>query len=274
VLEERLLDACTAGLRRRARCAAAETLSAKPQAIAMVSWLGPTRVSVEVGLPEGEPPGWLAREIEFVQADPELERWRAVGFTIALLVDDERFWSAPAEPRVTPSVLPAEAEVVALQAELRGLTGAGIVSGPWRMGAELRLSVMFSPVFFATASANYSVADAEGLDVRWFDTSAGVGVWNPALFEDLEGRLRLELIAENVAVSAQQAGLTDRRNAWVPGLALGGDLLWLLSDPWALSLRADVFLLDGSTVLTSQGERIAASAGAGALIGLGARYRF
>jgi hypothetical protein len=90
----------------------------------------------------------------------------------------------------------------------------------------------------------------------------------------MEGRLRLEIIAENVAVTARQELLSDRQNAWVPGVVLGGDLLWRIAEPWALSFRTDGFWLDGSTVVTSGGARIAASAGAGVLVGLGLRYRF
>jgi hypothetical protein len=86
--------------------------------------------------------------------------------------------------------------------------------------------------------------------------------------------LRLELLAENLAVSAQQASVTDRRNVWVPGLALGIDLLWPLGARWGLSARIDGFWLDGSSVITDAGDRVAVSAGAGILLGLGAGVQF
>jgi hypothetical protein len=249
----------------------------------MVSWLAPTRVSVEVGLPHLEPPVWLTRELTFAEGDPALERWRAVGFTIALLVDDERFWaSLPAgslleEPVVDEEPAPGGgAEQLGFDAELRGFAGAGLVSGPWRMGAELRGSVLFSGPWLATAGVEYALAEAEteGLDVRWLDLSLGLGLRDEALFDGVEGRLRLEFVAENVAVTAREGLSTDRRNAWVPGVVLGGDLHWRVVGPWALSVRADAFWLDGSTAITSGGERVAASAGAGVLFGVGGRYRF
>lgn len=249
----------------------------------MVSWLAPTRVSVEVGLPQVEPPVWLTRELAFAESDPALERWRAVGFTIALLVDDERFWaSLPASSVMEGPAMDDEAaaggdaEHLAFDAELRGLAGAGLVSGPWRMGAELRGSVLFSGPWLATAGVEYALArgGAEGLDVRWLDLSVGFGLRDEALFDGVEGRLRLEVVAENVAVTAREGSSTDRRNAWVPGVVLGGDVHWEVAGPWALSVRADAFWLDGSTAITSGGERVAASAGAGVLFGVGGRYRF
>jgi hypothetical protein len=163
---------------------------------------------------------------------------------------------------------------VAAQVELRALTGAGLVSGPWRWGGELRLVVPFSSLFFVTGSASYALAHETGLDMRWFDASLGLGLFDSALFADIGARLRLEVLAENVAASVQRGTLTDQRNAWVPGVSLGGDLLWHLSEAWLLSARADAFWLDGSTPIVSAGQRIATSAGAGVTLGVGAGYAF
>jgi hypothetical protein len=59
-----------------------------------------------------------------------------------------------------------------------------------------------------------------------------------------------------------------------PGVSLGADLIWPVSPSWALSASVDGFWLDGSTVITNGGERVATSAGAGILLGLGAGVRF
>jgi len=128
--------------------------------------------------------------------------------------------------------------------------------------------------FFATGAANYALARDAGLDLRWFDASLGVGWYVPAFWAHVESRLRLEVLAENLAATAVRSASTDRQSAWVPGVSLGSDVLWPLSAGWALSARLDGFWLDGSTTITNAGERVAASAGAGILLGLGAGERF
>ena len=65
-----------------------------------------------------------------------------------------------------------------------------------------------------------------------------------------------------------------RSSAWVPGVSLGGDVLYALGERWQMSARADVFWLDGSTGIRSAGERVATAAGAGLILGLGAGHRF
>jgi hypothetical protein len=282
ILEERLLSACSAGL-KRARCVAARSLpadaSSEPHAIAVVSWDDAAHASIEVGLGTEEPV-WLQRSLEFTERDPDLERWRAAGFTVALLVDDPRFWSeAPpaAQPNDTPPpVAPAALAPVlpSFEADVRALSGAGLVAGAWRMGAEVRLRARFSGAFFATGAANYALAREGALDVRWFDTSLGVGWYVPAFWAHVESRLRLEVLAENLAATAARSTASDRRSAWVPGVSLGSDVILPLSPGWALSARVDGFWLDGSTAITNAGERVATSAGAGILLGLGAGVRF
>src|SRR6185295_13074416 len=72
VLEERLLSACSAGL-KRARCVAATRLqqedAGEPRAVAVVSWDDPSHVTIEVGLGT-EQPVWLQRELGFTERDP------------------------------------------------------------------------------------------------------------------------------------------------------------------------------------------------------------
>lgn len=283
MLEERLLSACSAGL-KRARCVAATRVqqedAGEPRAVAVVSWDDPAHVTIEVGLGT-EQPVWLQREIGFTERDPDFERWRAAGFTVALLVDDPRFWeeAAPAAPApidVAPpaAATPPASEAPSVELDLRALSGAGLVSGAWRMGAEVRARVAFANAFFATGAAEYSLASETDVDVRWFDAALGVGWYVPSFWSLLQSRLRLELLAENLAVTAQQASLTDRRNVWVPGVALGSDLIWPLGSGWGVSARIDGFWLDGSSVITDAGQRVAISAGAGILLGLGAGVQF
>jgi hypothetical protein len=281
-MEAQLLRACSAGL-ERARCVSARGLDGeKPRGIALVSWIGAERVSIEVGLASGDAPRWVSRELEFAPADPEQERWRAVGLTIALLADDPRFWEPVLPLETAPEVavgVDAPVDDVARQAsgvvaELRGLTGVGVVSGPLRWGAELRMAVPLSRRFFVTGSVDYALASDTSLDVRWFDATLGLGLSAGSILNDVDVLLRLEVRGENVAVAARRDGFNDRASAWVPGVSVGGDLVWSLGDPWLLSAGADAFWLDGATAIVSAGERVGAAAGAGFLLALGAGYRF
>lgn len=281
-LEEQLLRACSAGL-ERARCVSARGLGdERARGVAVVSWASAEHVSIEVGLARGEQPIWVSRELDFLAADPEAERWRAVGFTIALLADDPRFWPAPEPPEqpvapidVAPAELapPPESRGGAWLAEVRGLGGSGVASGPMRWGAELRLSVPIASAFFATGSVDYAVARDAELDVRWLYASLGAGLYLPALLPNIDARLRVEVLGENVTIAVRRDGLTERQNAWVPGVSVGGDLLWPVADAWLLSARADAWV-DGSTTIVSANQRIGALAGAGVVLGLGAGYRF
>jgi hypothetical protein len=286
LMEEQLLRACSAGL-ERARCVSARGLGGeKPRGIALVSWLGGERVSIEVGLASGDAPLWVSRELAFASADPEQERWRAVGLTIALLADDPRFWApvlpAPSAPEARPAVdAPSAASADGaprpgngVLAELRGLTGTGVVSGPLRWGAELRMAVPFSSLFFFTGSVDYALASDTSLDVRWFDATLGLGLSAGSLFSNVDARLRFELLGENVAVTARRDGFSDRASAWVPGVSVGADLLWSVADPWLLGAGVDAFWVDGSTAILSAGERVGAVAGAGVMLGLGVGHRF
>jgi hypothetical protein len=278
-LEERLLGACSAGL-AHARCIAAGSASDEPEAIAFVAWLDAVHVSIQVGLSGRDQAAWRSRELTFDEQDPELERWRAIGFTIALLADDRRL--APPRPAEDPiaDVPPVpggagfEAERLPVQAELLGVVGTGLDEGPVRLGAEARLSVAFAEHFFATSGVGYTLAHAAELDVRWFDASLGLGLYLPQLWRTLDGRLRVEVLTENVAATAQLDSLSDQRSAWVPGLRLGGDLLWHVAGAWLASAHVEAFWLDGSTAITSAGSPVATSAGAGLTFGLGAGYGF
>lgn len=284
-LEERLLSACSTGL--RARCVAAGLPRAEPaDAVAVVSWTSATRVQIEVGLPGSEQPVWVSRELDFVSSDPEIERWRSIGFTIAVLADDERLWPRQsAEPKVVqalPPVVASPPQDVAvpvtarlpLQLDARALGGAGLVGGALRLGGELRGWVAVSELVGLTSSASYSVASARELDVRWLDLTLGLGLESQSLWRDIGARLRLEMTLENVIALAERGSESKRASAWVPGVIWGTDWLWRVDERWCLSARVDGFWLDGATAIDSAGERLGTSAGAGMLLGLGAGYRF
>lgn len=288
-LEERLLSACSTGL--RARCRAASAQPTEPaHAVAVVSWTSSTHVQIEVGLSGGTTPVWVSRELDFASGDPEIERWRSIGFTIAVLADDERLWTAEREaslaaeapvvvaaPVAAPSpqdTSPTPVARLPLQLDVRALGGAGLVGDAVRLGAEVRGWLGISDALGLTGSGSYSTASTDALQVRWLDVSLGLGFSSERLWRDIGGRLRLEALLENISALAERGTASERRSVWVPGVVLGSDLLWHVNERWSLSARADGFWLHGSTPIDSAGQRLGISAGAGVLLGLGAGYRF
>jgi hypothetical protein len=116
--------------------------------------------------------------------------------------------------------------------------------------------------FLLSSSVDYALASDRGLDVRWFDVTLGAGA-RAALAPEHEARLRFELLVQKVAVAVRQGALTDNQAAWVPGVALGADLGSSIAPRWLLSARADLFWMDGSTVIEAAGQRLGESAGLG-----------
>jgi hypothetical protein len=215
---------------------------------------------------------WRTRELAFSPDDPAEERWRALGFTIALLVGEKTFADAPPTPAASPV---AEAATFCALA-LKALTGTGLSDYGWRFGAELRVafSAPGAPWFVSAAGQYARVAEpAPDVHVRWLDLALGGGLQSNALLPDIGGRARLELLLENVAASAERAGLSASRSAWVIGLRLGGDVVWPSLGQWAVVGSVDAFWLDGSTPVNVAGARVAESAPVGVAFSLGVEAR-
>lgn len=265
--EQSLLSACSAGL-RAGRCVSARDGADRADAVAMVSWTDGGSALIEVGRVQPSGAEWLTRSVEFSPGDPPAERWRAVGFTIALLVRDQDLNAGETAAKPTGPDAP-----VALHVRAGALTGSGLVQGSWRVGVGARLSALFSSGWFIGGAAQLSGAWEADLGVTWLDLSLGGGLWW-GQWDGLELRARVELLVENVGVEVQLDGRVERANAWVPGVLTGADLLAAVADDWSLFAQVDGFVLDGSTAIRTAGQRLSASAGAGLLIGAGAEYRF
>jgi hypothetical protein len=267
-LEQSLLAACSAGL-RAGRCVSARDRTGPADAVAMVSWTEEGSALIEVGRAQPSGAEWLTRSVEFSPEDPPTERWRAVGFTIAVLIRDEGLEGGSTLVEPIPPAAP-------VTFHLRGgaLTGSGLVRGAWRLGAGARLSAVFSSGWFVGGAAQLSGAWEADFGVTWLDLSLGGGLWWGEPRDAFSLRARVELLVENVAVEAELGGRAERANAWVPGVLTGADLLLAVADDWSVLARLDGFVLDGSTAIRAQGESLRTSAGAGLLIGVGAEYRF
>jgi hypothetical protein len=269
-LQRSLLEACSAGL-RRAQCVPATRSDDKPAAVAMVTWTDPSSARVEVGVEQADGAGWRVRELSFAPEDPPAERWRAAGFTIALLVGEKTFADRAPEPAPAP-VLEPPRPFYAL--DLKALTGTGAEDG-LRFGGELGALVGIpASAWFGSVSVRYSLAPepAPDVELRWLDLALGGGLRGD-LWADVSARARLEVMLENVSASAERDGASASQSAWVPGVRAGGDLIWPGLGQWGLVASVDVFWLDGSTPVTIATERVAESAGAGVTLGLGLEGR-
>jgi hypothetical protein len=111
-----LVDTCSTAV-RRGRCELGREGAAEPTpaAIAIVSWVGQEHrhVRIQVGVRREADAHWATRDVYFQPSDPELERWRSAGLTIAILIGELPETRAllaepePAEPS-TPAKPPDE----------------------------------------------------------------------------------------------------------------------------------------------------------------------
>lgn len=86
-----LVDTCSTAV-RRGRCELGQDGGEEqaPAAIAIVSWIGHDyrHARVQVGVRREARAAWASRDVYFEAADPELERFRSVGLTIAILIGE------------------------------------------------------------------------------------------------------------------------------------------------------------------------------------------
>jgi hypothetical protein len=228
-----MVEACTRAL-RAGHCALAASTeeSTRPEAIAIVAWQGTDWQTASVRVRHRDRP-WATRYLSFSTEDPIEDRWTAVGFTIATLVDE---LSAPPLPTADSSVRPkpAPASPVAsarhqversldrterdaprleLAIAVGALTGTGWTGGDWQRGGVAMFRVGRSDLpFVAIARASYGLSNGPellGVDLRtrWYTLSVGLGV--QTAIDALNARLvaAVELARrEAMAASSERIG--------------------------------------------------------------------
>ncbi|MGA7124229.1 MAG: hypothetical protein WBY94_29275 [Polyangiaceae bacterium] len=105
-----LIDSCTTGMHSLALCVEGPE-NAGATAVAFFSWVGPAhdQARVNVGLRVEGTARWRSRLLSFLPEDPEIERWRTVGFAVATLVG-EAFSAAKFGDKPEPERRPEAAE--------------------------------------------------------------------------------------------------------------------------------------------------------------------
>lgn len=202
---ERLITACTQGLRQGACVLATETTAERSSAIvAEVEWEDESfRVAVvRLGRPHGGKHEWTSGKVAFDDGDSLLDRWTTAGFTIATLAGDV---TSVAEPHPAPRATePAPAPVRPLvrppaderrvearpppKSSLR--TAAGLGVGQAMQGQSPRLgpwaTVGYAPFELPLSlRLRGSVSWARGPDteVRWSTAALGLESHLPVLEE-------------------------------------------------------------------------------------------
>lgn len=269
-----LVAACTRAV-PRGSCALADAApgSRNAKAIAIVSWRGSqqTDVRVQVGVRRATGgTAWLARDMHFSDADAPIERWRAVGLTIATLVGElppppaeVQAPPAPAPgPRTVPvprrtDQLPEEPGPERWWLEAGGLVGPGLDTGSWRGGAWIAGARRFARTpFFVHAFASYAArpADVRGMSASFVDVAAGPGAFVvlPSAELTLDGRIALGL--ERVHASARAGGAEESGSRVVPALRLGGNVAWPRGYV-SVVVGGDMWVNESATDVRVEGER-------------------
>jgi hypothetical protein len=285
-----MVTACTQSL-SQGTCALSETgpPDNRATAIAIVSWDSTEQhiARIQVGRKRGQAGSWLSREMQFRLADAPIERWRAVGFAIGTLADEqereaERASVAPlpAPPASAPATPPVHEQAPAPWTHaprwiaIGPLAGPGLDTGPWRYGMWLRGANQLGPTpFFAQVSASHALRPTrDQVRVQWANFAAGLGALISSAALHLELRAHTEFVAEYVRASTHDpdSGRDDSGSRWSPGFRGGIQAIWPSSRPIAAVVGADAWTLSGGTAIRMHGsERIGSSPATGFVVLLG-----
>ncbi len=241
-LADALLDSCSVAL-RRGICARADTLEASSaQATAVIVWNG-LDVRIEVGVQREGRPLWVLRELSFSSSDPEVERWRAAGLTVASLVGEVQPWVSAPQPKPPLPAAPVQRkEEPTLRSDanlgVSALVGPGLSSGGVRVGGKLDAAHRVWGPAFVLGSVDHSVGlgTRQDLSVAWTSAAAS-GLYMPDVASGLELGASGGIVLQRMAASTKSEP-TDSGSQWDPGVALGVLARWPANE--MLSLRAGV----------------------------------
>jgi hypothetical protein len=276
-----LLETCTVGTQTRARCVLSQDAGADDEriAVAIVTWDGAARTGahVEVGLRYGGLQKWRARDMSFAREDPEVERWRTVGFAIATLAGDliERGEDAsrreapaapaPAAPQRAISGAPPATDSLELpprswlDALVSVETGAG--SAPAFRG-DMNFAHMLDPEHWFVAGGVHCAAQwlgADRLSIVRPGASVGIGAVVLELGRRARVTLRVEATLELVHVTGTDpaTGATARADRLIPGLEEGLDGVWSASRSVGLVAGVRAAEWTGAVDIRAHGQPVA-----------------
>jgi hypothetical protein len=275
---ETLLDSCNIGMQQRARCVAGQDSEADKAnlAVAIVSWKGPEQLEarIEVGLRAPGAAQWQERAVIFSPVDPEIERWRTLGFAIATLVkraievapegsDEPPASSSPAP--AAPELGPAASEVTAssrFSASGQFVVQSGVpgrapaLGGGIRFEQDLRKDRWFLAGAIACTDQFLGVDHIDLLRTR---VSAGGGLVLLRLGHQVRVDARLAVALELIQATGRDpfGGASDTGTRWAGGLEQGADVRWMWSRALGAAMGVEVREAAGGTEILAHGTEVA-----------------
>lgn len=253
-----LLQACSDAV-PDGECGAADDAAEPARALAIVDWSGRDFgvARIELGVRREGERRWVVRRLTFGPTDPLAERWKAVGLVIGTLVGiDQRDAGAREAGESSGATNRATAEGGVPSAPLPG-AGAGSAGPAWaaELGAllapalddgTLRVGGIVGGMWFirrsagfVTVSAAYAVRpESARARMRWLSPAFGAGY--ELRFGAIAVVGRAEAFARWTVASASDAGKTERKALWAPGVRVTADGLWRASPTVGLFVGAAV----------------------------------
>jgi hypothetical protein len=225
-------------------------------AVALVSWLGTSRLEARVRVHLHDSDRWLTRGLTFLPSDDLRERGRTLGFTLASMFPDRRpaakAEAAPPAPRPPPIVItvpapPAPPSRWALDALVAGSVGIdGDADG---IGGAFALRRTLVPSLAARVEVSGRTGVLQVAEATALSLHAGAGLcWNP-LGNPATHRVDLGLRAD-VGVffeSLSHLSSDDAERVRRARLLPGGDLM----------LEASVRVFDTAALVLGLGAELA-----------------
>lgn len=278
------------------------------RAVVIVSWDSEhRRAHLEIGVPHQGSNRWRSRDLTFGEADPEPERWKAVGLVVGTLVGEaERERDSPSEASTSSGPTPANAPAAtgtpaspapkpatpsaAVEPQRpktgrlpdsrapRNWVGVEFAAGPalddgsWRYGPGLVAVFELDIPMFVVATARYLARpeDSRDVEARWFVLSAGAGVSHDAGSGwRFEGTSEMVLDRMDASITTERF---DQSGRWLPGARLGIGVAKRLDRWGAASLGLHATALTKGTVVTVGGEQVGRAPPL--TLGISAGFRF
>jgi hypothetical protein len=261
------------------------------RAIAILTWDGPDKVRIEVGLRRADGTEWRTRSLSFQPEDVEIERFRSVGFVVGTLATEEPTEPPPVveqpppppppPPRVEtpPPPPPPPPETSAPSASslvgLVGTIGGALDEGAPRYGAALRGRLGIASWLGVVASAGGSLRprDDQGLALRFLDAGLGLGfiLETPRPFG---WELDVEALIESFRADADAAGASQAAERLMPAARVGLDLVWAAAPPIEIVAGANLLVRPASTTIVVAGEPAGSTGTIELGVAAGARFVF
>ena len=278
-----LVRSCTEAV-TDGQCRVGSTEETGARAVVIVSWNeGHDQARIEIGVSRDGKNRWVSRQLSFKAADPEAERWRAVGLVIGTLVGEreralEQDDPASDAPRSAPTSAPSaptpgrqsssphRGDLTApapsdssseLWLGIDAVLGPALDDGSWRFGAGL-LGVYDLPrtpaLFSSTLRYLTRPSDDQQVDVRWFGISMGAGLHHeplPALRLEARTEALLERIEASVGGTRR-----DSDGRWYPGLRLALGAGARIGNFVAIMAQTEVTGVSRGTVITLEDRAV------------------